>query len=195
MFFIHNDQPQVRKRHKQSGSGPDDNIAVPILCPEPLIVFLSFGESGIKNGYSVSKPLRETADRLVRKGDLRDEHDRLFPFSDNFFDCRQIDLCLPASGNSMQKIRFPLPCRVICFKFLYQLLLTLIQGQGSLRFHPAGAGIPVKHFCFDADDAILFHTCNRCPRNLQVFRHTLPGNRLLIHESSQQPGFCRIMPA
>ena len=44
-------------------------------------------------------------------------------------------------------------------------------------------------------NSILYHLQFQSVIDRSWLAQTENGNRLLIHESSQQPGFCRIMPA
>src|SRR5262245_32783068 len=94
VFFIDDDQPQMRRGGKYRAPRPDHNLHVSRRNLLPMAVPLGVAEVAVEHGDRF-EAAAEPANRLRREADLGDEDDRLPAVADDFLNGADIDFGLP----------------------------------------------------------------------------------------------------
>ena len=105
MFLVHQDHPEVWKRHKQRRPWTDDNIQLSSLCPPALILFFPDAERRVHHGNPVAEARRKPLHRLIGQRDFRDQHDGLSSSFYHALNERQINLCFSAARDTVDQAR------------------------------------------------------------------------------------------
>ena len=105
MFLVHQDHPEVWKRHKQRRPWTDDNIQLSSLCPPALILFFPGAERRVHHGNPVAEACRKPLHRLIGQRDFRDQHDGLSSSFYHALNERQINLCFSAARDTVDQAR------------------------------------------------------------------------------------------
>ena len=155
MFFVDDDDTDLRKRCEQSRSGTDDDIQLTVLCPLVLIIALAVREFRMQDGYPLSESCIEAHQRLKGQRDLRDQDDRLLSLRDDAGDQFHIHFGLAAAGDAVDQRRswclFPHPRTDLLHHGLLpsgELCLFLCALCPRLR-------CPVLSCRLDPDDAVF----------------------------------------
>ena len=105
MFLVNNDQPQIAKGGKKSGTGAYHDLEFPLSCPFELVISLTLGKPGIDNRNLIPKSPVKSSYSLIGKSNFRNQHNSLFSLMDHLIDQFHINLCLSASCDSIKKYR------------------------------------------------------------------------------------------
>ena len=193
VLLIHYNDTQIWKRCKQRRSGPNDHIQFPGLCPSDLVIFLSLGEGRIDHRHSVAKSPVKPQQSLIRKCDLRDQHNGLLPHPDHLFYDPQIDFRLTAPRNAMHQIGSRLSRSVIPDHILYDLLLCSAWNHPFLFPRRTFDRITIVSFRLYFQTALFFQR-SKCSRShVQLLSDQFIGKDLIRHQRLQYPGLCRLV--
>ena len=175
MLFINDDQSQIGKWRKQSRAWADHYVNLSCLHPFHLVKPLSLGHPGIQDGHPVAKLPIEPHDRLIRKGDLRDQDDGLPAFLQHSVNHLHIDFCLAASGNPIYKIVFPLSLSIVIPEYADGMPL-LIRKPDFFPFpHFVLYRIAKYLFRLKRHDLLFLQRSYHCPGDVQ-----LPGQKFVL---------------
>ena len=103
MLFVYDDNPQIREGGKQGRSRPDHDIQVALGSTVKLILLLTRAHFRMNDRNSAVEPVIEPHQCLISQRDLRDQDNCLLPLRNHMRDQLYVDLCLSASGHSLNQ--------------------------------------------------------------------------------------------
>ncbi len=195
MLLVHHDESQIGERGEKRGAGADHHIHQPLPGFLKLVVPLPLGKPGVHDGDPVPESAVKPHDRLVRQGDLRDQHNGLLSPPYGVGDQLHIYLRFPAACHAVNQVYGMFPLLPLSDDPICHSLLLCVQPQ------------PIARIAFQADRAAVFnppHTFQnllplQCPDSLQrhvkLPRNKFHGDLLRIHEGLQEPfpGFLMLL--
>jgi len=102
VFFVQDDQPDIRQRGEQRRAGADDHVNIARPGAPPGIVALPGAQRAVDDRHAAWEARREPADGLGSQRDLRHEHNRLSPLGQRALDGAQVNLGFAGAGNAVQ---------------------------------------------------------------------------------------------
>ena len=105
MFLIDNDDSESFERGEDRGSGSDGDGHFSLPDFSPLVKPLSFPQSAMKQGKVVPESILKSGEKLRSEENLWNEDDCFPALSQYLFNRAQVDLRLPAGGDSMDQER------------------------------------------------------------------------------------------
>ncbi len=158
MLFIDNDDAQIRKRRKKSGTGPYHDVQLSPLRAFRLVVFFPHGQGGIDNGDPVPESFIETKQRLIRQCNFRNQHNSLLSHRNHLFNNSQIDFRFTASGYPVNQTGSRSARPVILYNIFNNETLLLAQLFGLFTPLRPFDRIPIVMLLFYRDNTLFFQT-------------------------------------
>ncbi len=128
MLFVDDDQSQLRRRGEDRAPRADHDLHAACGNLLPVPVPLGVGQMAMQDGDRIESAT-ESANRLRRKTDLGDQHDRLPTIADHLANRLDINFRLAASSHAMQQHRAMLPRALQTQNRVERLLLIGIELQ------------------------------------------------------------------